>query len=56
MAFAFIKHLATAETKDWDERIKNASLCHILAETLTRLQEADPVGGNWCMNGKEITV
>ena len=49
MAVAFIKRLATAITKDWDDRIKNASLCHILAE-------ADPVGGNRCMDGKEITV
>ena len=40
----------------WDDRIKNASLCHILAETLTRVQEADPVGGTWYMDGKEITV
>ena len=52
MAVSFIKCLATAVTKGWDGRIKNASLCHILAETLTRIQE----GGNWCMDGKEITV
>ena len=56
VAIAFIKHLATAVTKGWNDRIKNASLSHILAETLTRVQEADPVGGNWCMDGKEITV
>ncbi len=31
-------------------------LCHILAVTLTRVQEADLVGENWCMDGKEITV
>ena len=35
MAVAFIKRLATAVTKSWDDRIKNASLCHILTETLT---------------------
>ena len=46
VAVAFIKRLATAVTKGWDDRIKNASLYHILAETLTRVQEADPVGGN----------
>ena len=27
-----------------------------MAETLTRVREADSVGGNWCMEGKEITV
>ena len=31
-------------------------LCHILAVILTRVREVDPVGGNWCMDGKEITV
>ena len=56
VAVAFIKRLATAVTKGWDDRIKNASLCHILAETLTRVREVDPVGGNWCMDSKEITV
>ena len=52
VAGAFIKHLATAVTKGWDDRIKNASLCHTLAETLTRVQEADPVGGIgvWTVN------
>ena len=25
-------------------------------QTLTRVREADPVGGNWCMDDKEITV
>ena len=56
MAVAFIKRLATAVTKGWDDRIKKASLSQILAETLTRVREADPVGGNWCTDGKEITV
>ena len=56
MAVAFIKRLATAVTKGWDDRTKNASLSQILAETLTRVREADPVGGNWCTDGKEITV
>ena len=56
MAVAFIKCLATAVTKGWDDRIKKASLSQILAETLTRVREADPVGGNWCTDGKEITV
>ena len=56
MAVAFIKRLATAVTKGWEDKIKNTSLCHILAETLTRVREADPVGGNWCMDGQEITV
>ena len=56
VAAAFIKHLTTAVTKGWDDRIKNASLSQILAETLTRVREADPVGGNWCTDGKEITV
>ena len=56
MPVAFIKRQVTAVTKGWDDRIKNTSLCHILAETLTRVREADPIGGNWCMNGKEITV
>ena len=51
----FIKRLATAVTKGRDDRIKNASLCHILAETLTRVQEGDPVGRNWCMDHKEIS-
>ena len=46
MAVAFIKRLATAVTKGWDDGIKNASLSQILAETLTRVQEADPIGGN----------
>ena len=55
VAVAFIKRLETAVTKGWDDRIKNASLSHILAETLTRVREADPVGGNWCMDVKEIT-
>ena len=40
----------------WDDRIKNASLSQILAETLTSVQEADTVGGNWCTDSKEITV
>ena len=56
MAIAFIKRLVTAVTKGWDDRIKNASLCHILAETLASVREADSVGGNWCMDGKKITV
>ena len=56
MAVAFIKRLATAVTKGWDDRIKNASLCHILTETLTTVREADPVEGIWCMGGKKITV
>ena len=43
-------------TKGWDDRIKNVSFSQILAETLTRVREADPVGGNWCTDGKEITV
>ena len=46
MAVAFIKYLANAVTKSWDDRIKNASLYQILAETLTRVQKADPIGGN----------
>ena len=53
---AFIKHLATAMTKGWEDRIKNASLSQILAETLTRVEEADHVEGNWCTDGKEIKV
>ena len=56
MAVAFIKCLATAVTKSWDDRIKNASYSQILAETLTRVREADPVGGNWCTDSKEITA
>ena len=56
VAVAFIKRLATAVTKGWDDRIKNASLSQILAETLTRVREADPIWGNWCTDGKEITV
>ena len=56
VAVAFIKRLATAVTKGWDDRTKNASLSQILAETLTRVREADPVGENWCTDGKEITV
>ena len=54
MPVAFIKRLASAVTKGWDDKIKNASLCHILAETLTRVREADPVEGNWCMDSKKI--
>ena len=46
VAVAFIKRLATAVTKGWDDRIKNASISQKLAETLTRVREADPVGGN----------
>ena len=46
MVVAFIKRLATAVTKGWDDRIKNASLSQILTETLTRVREADPVEGN----------
>ena len=56
MAVSFIKRLATAVRKGWDDRIKNASLSHTLAETLTTVREADPVEGNLCMDGKEITV
>ena len=56
VAVAFIKCLATAVTKGWDDRTKNSSLCYILAETLSRVREADPVGRNWCIDGKEITV
>ena len=56
MAVSFIKRLATTVTKGWDDRIKSASLCNILAETLTSTREANPVGENWCMDGKEITV
>ena len=56
MAVGFIKHLATSVTKGWDDRIRNASLCYILVETLNRVREADPVGGNWYKDGKEITV
>ena len=54
MAVAFIKRLATAVTKGCDDRIKNTSLSQILAETLTRVREADPVRGNWCTDCKEI--
>ena len=50
------KEPGNCSNKGWDDRIKNASLCQILAETLTRVREADPVGGNWCMDGKEIIV
>ncbi len=53
MAVAFIKRLATAVRKGWDDRIENASLCHTLAETLTTVREADPVEGIWCMGGKK---
>ena len=56
VAVAFIKRLATAVTKGWDDRIKITSLSQILAETLTRVREADSVGGNWCTDGEEITV
>lgn len=53
---AFIRCLATAVTKGWGDRIQNAILCHILAETLSKVREADPVGGDWSMDSKEITV
>ena len=56
VAVAFLKRLATAVTKGWDDRIKNTSLSQILAETLTRVRETDPIVGNWCTDGKEITV
>ena len=56
MAVAFIKHLATVVTKGWMIESKNASLSQILAETSIRVRKADSVGGNWCMDGKEITV
>ena len=36
VAVALIRHLATAVTKGWDDRIKNASLCHILVDQSTR--------------------
>ena len=39
VAVAFIKHLATAVTKGWNDRIKNASLRQILAETLTKYEK-----------------
>ena len=50
------KHQASVVTKRWDDEVRDAYLYHMLAETMTRVCEEDPVGGEWWMDGNEMKV
>lgn len=56
VATAVIKHQASAVTKSWDNKVRDAYLCQVLVETMTRVHEMDPVGGDWCMDDNEMKV
>ena len=56
VAIKFIKHQASALTKEWDNEVRDASLCCTLMETMATVCKLDPVGGGWCVNGNEMMV
>ena len=56
VATAFIKHQTSVPTKNWDNEVRDASLCHMLMETTARVWELDPVGEDWCVDSNEMKV
>ena len=56
MATTFIKRKANTLTAGWDNKIEDTSLNCMIAETIARVCEADPEGGNWCVDGHKMNV
>lgn len=43
-------------TKGWDDEACNATLKHMIHETVARVCQEDPVKGNWCVSSQEMGV
>ena len=56
VATAFIKHQANALTKNWDNEVRDASLCCMLTETMARVCKSDPVMGDLCVDDNKMKV
>lgn len=56
IATTSIKRQASTVSKGWNDTIENALIYHVFAEKVTRAQERDLVGGNWCVSGHEVKV
>ena len=55
IATTFVKRRANAIT-GWDDETQDPLLCRMLEEIILRSSQTDPVHGDWCMNGQEVTV
>ena len=56
VATAFIKLKASTLTTGWDDKVEDVSLDYMIAETVIRVCEADPVGGNLCIDGHKMKI
>ena len=51
-----IKHHMTSVTSGWDDEVHDITLRCMITETMERVMQDDPVQGDWCINGNELTV
>ena len=56
MASAYIKHNANKVTTGKDDETNNISIRSMLTETITKIQQEDPIRGNWCVDEPKFTV
>ena len=47
---------ANTVTTGWDDKTQDPMLRWMLEEIMLRSSQTDPVHGDWCANGQEVTV
>ena len=53
---AAIKHRVTSVMSGWDDEVHDITLRCMITETMERVMQNDPVHGDWCINGNELTI
>ena len=56
VATAFLKRRANAVTTGWDDEVEDPPLRRMLEEIIVRAAQIDPTHGDWCVNGRDVTV
>ena len=56
MVTACIKHCANKITTGWDDEINDTHFRRMLTETLTRIEQDDPIRGDWYVDRCEFTA
>lgn len=56
MVTANMKHCANKVITGWDDETNDPPFRRMLVEMLVRVQQDNPIRGNWCVNECEFTV
>ena len=56
VATGVMKRRANAVTKGWDDEATDTLLERMMTETVARVRQEDPARGDWCVNGREMSV